>query len=163
MDLIIELMSRAANLSFEVNQLMPLVDSKSMNTSFIEGAERGMNHEDFDLDSEEMVELFKKRKAAFEINNRVVFLISSLIDSEKIELASKVVEMADYYKDKATEMLISYEKLLDTITQPNFTFDGNEHYKKDIIDTKDNYARYKSVALYFENMVAYLKPYVRSK
>ena len=163
MDLIIELMSRAANLSYEVNQLMPLVDSKLPNVSFIEGAEKGDDIEDYDLDSEEMVELFKKRKAAFEINNRVVLLISALSDEDKTELADRVIQTADYYRDKSTEMLISYQRLIEQITKPEFTFEGNEHLKDEILDTKDKYSRYASVAVYYDNMTAYLKPYVRKR
>lgn len=42
---------------------------------------------------------------------------------------------------EADEKINAYQKIFDIITKPSFSFEGNEHYKKDIITLKDEYSR----------------------
>ena len=56
-----------------------------------------------------------------------------------------------------------YQQLIDTITKPEFSFEGNEEVKERIVYLKEEYSRYQAAALYFENMYNYLKTNVKQK
>ena len=162
MDLILELMSRVINLTYDVNQLMTHVDSSS-DPAFIEAAEKGLDHRDFEFTKDEYVELFKKRKSAFQINNQIVMLIQELSPDEKADLADKVNELVGLSKTKYVVKENEYQELIGIITQPSFSFEGNEGLKERIVELKEEYSRYHAAAIYYDNMSNYLKSYARKK
>ena len=162
MDYILAMMSVYIELSYDVNRLMLFVDSNT-DAAFIDGAEHGLEAADFNLNREELVELFNKRKEAFKINCRIVETIEGLSSEEKSELAIKMNELVGLNKAKYAVKSSEYQQLIDVITKPDFSFEGNEGLKERIVDLKDEYSRYHSAAMYYDNMYNYLKYNIRKK
>ena len=162
MDAVLELMAKVVKMIYDTNYLIFNLDDKT-DLSFIEGAENGLDISKFNLKTEIQVELFKKRKAAFAMNNRIMMMIEELSYDEKTELTDRVARLAEECKLLYLERLDEYQKTIDLITQPEFSFEGNEEIKDRIIELKDQYNRYSSASQYYENMHAYLKAYRKSK
>lgn len=162
MELLLELMSKAANLMYDVNDLMKHVDEKS-DTSFLEAAENGHDIRKYNFKKKELVELYKKRSMSFALNNRVVLMLIDLSQEEKQELYSILTDLIKENREEYLRYFNEYQRVVDVITDPSFSFDGHEEYKELIIVLKDSYNRHLSIANYYENIQAYLKTFVRSK
>jgi len=163
MDQVLDLMAKVVALNYDVNQLMQGVEANEANLSFITGAENGRDVEEFGLKKKEHIELFEKRKEAFRINNQIMVTLQAMSSERKVELAEVIEEFLHKLERVYNEKIKAYQNILDIITKPSFSFEGNEHYKKDIITLKDEYSRCRAAIIYYENMLAYLKVYRRSK
>lgn len=162
MDLLLDLMNRVISLMYDVNNLMKHVN-ESMDLSFIEASENGHSIDNFKFKKKEHRELFEKRNATFAINDRIMRLVSELSSEEKDLLVEKLIELRDYNHMMYIAKFEEYQEMIDKITQPSFSFEGNQIYKDIIISLKDQYNRYEFACTYYENMLAYAKPQRKSK
>ena len=162
MELLLELMTKAANLAYDVNDLMKHVND-NMDASFLDAAENGHDISKYSFKKKELAELYKKRSMSFALNDRVMLMILSLSKEEKEELYSRITELINYNKEQYLSYYNEYQRVIDVITNPSFSFNGHEEYKELIIVLKDNYNRYQSLVNYLENIQAYMKTFVRSK
>jgi len=157
MDLLLEEMARTAELIYEVNTLMKNVGG-SMDASFINGAEEGKKIDIEELDDEQR-ELVEKRKQSFESYNKVIGMIDALDKEEKEELAGYVDDLVERNLVRLAEDELAYQNIIELITAPGFSFEGNEEYKQKIIDLKEEYNRRYSITQFYERMAAYLTTY----
>jgi hypothetical protein len=157
MDLLLEEMARTAELIYEVNTLMKNVGG-SMDASFINGAEEGKIIDIEELDDEQR-ELVEKRKQSFESYNKVISMIDALDKEEKEELAGYVDDLVERNLVRLAEDELAYQNIIELITSPGFSFEGNEEYKQKIIDLKEEYNRRYSITQFYERMDAYLTTY----
>lgn len=157
MDLLLEKMARTAELIYEVNTLMKNVGG-SMDASFINGAEEGKKIDVEELDDEQR-ELVEKRKQSFESYNKVISMIDALDKEDKEELARYVDDLVEHNLERLAEDELAYQNIIELITAPGFSFEGNEEYKQKIIDLKEEYNRRYSITQFYERMDAYLTTY----
>ena len=162
MELLLELMSKAANLAYDVNDLMKYVD-ENMAVSFLDAAENGRDISKFDLKKKELVELYKKRSMSFALNDRIMLMLVELSREEKEAIYEKLTDLINYNKKQYASYFNEYQQVVDVITNPSFSFEGHEEYKELIIVLKDGYNRCQSIIKYYENIQAYLKTFVRGK
>ena len=157
MDLILELMSRASMLIYEENQLMKMVN-KNADLSFINGAEEGRDIEEYNLTRKNDIDLFNKRKEIFAINNKISDLLQGLTSEEKEVLAEKIELMVEEHIKLYVEKFNAYQKIIDEITKPNFSFDNNNEYKEMLVSLKEQFNRHQTAADYLKHMSLFVNP-----
>ncbi len=159
MNLILEKMARTAELIYEVNDLMRRV-GEGTDSEMLSNAEDGRK---IDLSGfeDERAELFEKRQKSFELYNQVISMIGALSKEEKEELAEHIGDLVERNLVLQAEKELSYQNIIDVITAPSFSFEGNEEYKQKIIDLKEEYNKTISITQFYERMEAYLTTYKR--
>ena len=159
MNLILEKMARTAELIYEVNDLMRRV-GEGTDSEMLSNAEDGRK---IDLSGfeDERAELFEKRQKSFELYNQVISMIGALSKEEKKELAEHIGDLVERNLVLQAEKELAYQNIIDIITAPTFSFEGNEEYKQKIIDLKEEYNRMISITQFYERMEAYLTTYKR--
>ncbi len=159
MNLILEKMARTAELIYEVNDLMRRV-GEGTDSEMLSNVEDGRK---IDLSGfeDERAELFEKRQKSFELYNQVISMIGALSKEEKEELAEHIGDLVERNLVLQAEKELAYQNIIDIITAPSFSFEGNEKYKQKIIDLKEEYNRTISITQFYERMEAYLTTYKR--
>jgi len=161
MDQLLEKMAHTAELVYQVNGLMKRVGD-TVNKDLLSNAEEGRAFDYKDLSSEG-AELANKRKQTFELYNEVIMLIGELSREEKEQLANHIQDIVERNHVLLVQKENAYQNIIDLITSPGFSFEGNEGYKQKIIDLKEDYSRTASITQYYERIGSYLATYKRSK
>jgi len=162
MDFVMDLMIRLTGLIYDVNRLT-LGLSGNRDLSFVEGAERGIDINKFELKKETDIELYKKRREAFELSQRIMMMIQEMPWDEKVDLDLKVLKAAEYSMTGYLDNYEAYQKALDEMNKPGFTVEDKEAYGLLLDKLKETYTKNETAAQYFENMHHYLGAYRRSK
>ena len=162
MDHVSNLISRASNLVYDVNKLMNSVNDNT-DLSFITGAEEGQSIDKYNLKDKAHIELFNKRKELFGIFNQIINLIGEMSLEDKKILVEKINLLRDEHLYLYVKSFDKYQEIISKITEPDFSFEGNMDYKRDLIQLKEDFNRHQTAADYLKNLLAYLGSYRRSK
>ena len=151
MDLILELLSKASSLSYEIVQMMKQVNNRK-DLDFIDGADDGKEIEEFNLTRVSDIALFNKRREFMQISNKIMGLIMDLSKEEKIKLKTEIERMIEKQRELYNEKHSSYLKIIDLITDNNFSFEGSEEYKQMLVVLKEQFKRHQANVEYLSNI-----------
>ena len=85
-------------------------------------------------------------------------MIQDLSSEDKATLADRVKALTDENRKKFLDSKTIYDNVISIVESPEFSFEGNQEYKQKIINLKEAYKRFDSIAQYYENMYAYIRP-----
>ncbi len=162
MDHVVDLVSQASNLVYDINKLMKSVN-KDMDSSFLDGAEEGKSIDKYNLEDEKHIELFNKRKDFFSIFNQIVDFINHMSYEEKRNLTNRIEALIAEHLMMYVRSFDKYQDLINEITEPDFSFEGHLEYKQQLIELKEDFSKHQAAAEYLKNLIAYLGSYRRSK
>jgi hypothetical protein len=162
MDEVLKLISRLTGLIHEVNRLITNLPGNRSH-SFLEGAEQGIDIQEYDLSHPDDVELYQKRKESFELYNKIMDGIMNLSPEEKIAVDKELVKALEFARISASDNYQAYKKAVEEINKPDFPEEQKNRTKMLISQLKDNYTRYETASTYYNNIHHYLNVQVRSK